>query len=261
MEKKRWIAWALALFMVATPCMTFAQEISGAAGSANESESNEPVNPDKASEQNRGDAAESEKGDSSAESAKDSEEGVSENSTSAKEKTEESEDAEASKEAAKAAENTGSEAVSDKWTIADFTYGEYEKLMYGCDYNRQFYVRGKAITGFSKQGEEKLKNNKNLVIPAKGPDGKNIVGIGESAFKEKGLESVQFPTGMLIPYDDPLAKTDEERVSRRGNFVIGESSFYGNKLKEVVLPTGVISVLAKAFERNEITKVKLPKTI
>lgn len=266
MEKKRWIAWALALFMVATPCMTFAQEISGAAGSANESESNEPVNPDKnadkTSEQDRADAAEKEKTDSSAESVKDSEEGATGEQDSEKEKKiEEFAAAEASKEAAKAAEKTGSEAVSDKWTIADFTYGEYEKLMYGCDYNRQFYVRGKAITGFSKQGEEKLKNNKNLVIPAKGPDGKNIVGIGESAFKEKGLESVQFPTGMLTPYDDPLAKTDEERVSRRGNFVIGESSFYGNKLKEVVLPTGVISVLAKAFERNEITKVKLPKTI
>lgn len=262
MDKKRWIAWALALFMVATPCMTFAQEISGAAGSANESESNEPVNPDKASEPDRGDAVENEKGDSSAESVKGSKEGATGEQDSAKEKkTEESADAEASKEAAKAAENTGSKAVSDKWTTADFTYGEYEKLMYGCDYSRQFYVRGKVITGFSKQGEEKLKNNKNLVIPAKGPDGKNIVGIGESAFKEKGLESVQFPTGMLTPYDDPLAKTDEERVSRRGNFVIGESSFYGNKLKEVVLPTGVISVLAKAFERNQIVKVKLPKTI
>lgn len=266
MEKKRWLAWALALFMVVTPCMTFAQEISGAAGSANESESNEPVNPDKnadkTSEQDRADAAEKEKTDSSAESVKDSEEGATGEQDSEKEKKiEESAAAEASKEAAKAAEKTGSEAVSDKWTIADFTYGEYEKLMYGCDYSRQFYVRGKVITGFSKQGEEKLKNNKNLVIPAKGPDGKNIVGIGESAFKEKGLESVQFPTGMLTPYDDPLAKTDEERVSRRGNFVIGESSFYGNKLKEVVLPTGVISVLAKAFERNEITKVKLPKTI
>lgn len=262
MEKKRWIAWALALFMVATPCMTFAQEISGAAGSTNESESNEPVNPDKASEPDRGDAVENEKGDSSAESVKGSEEGATEEQDSAKEKkTEESADAEASKEATKAAENTGSEAVSDKWTTADFTYGEYEKLMYGCDYSRQFYVRGKVITGFSKQGEEKLKNNKNLVIPAKGPDGKNIVGIGESAFKYKDLESVQFPTGMLTPYDDPLATKEEERVTRRGNFVIGESSFYGNNLKEVVLPTGVISVLAKAFERNQITKVKLPKTI
>ena len=262
MEKKRWIAWALALFMVATPCMAFAQEISGAAGSTNESESNEPVNPDKASEPDRGDAAENEKGDSSAVSVKGSAEDAAGERDSAKEKkTEESADVEASKEAEKAAENTVSEAVSDKWTTADFTYGEYEKLMYGCDNSRQFYVRGKVITGFSKQGEEKLKSNKNLVIPAKGPDGKNIVGIGESAFKEKGLESVQFPTGMLTPYDDPLAKNDEERVSRRGNFVIGESSFYGNKLKEVVLPTGVISVLAKAFERNQIVKVKLPKTI
>ena len=68
MDKKRWIAWALALFMVATPCMTFAQEISGAAGSTNESESNEPVNPDKASEPDRGDAVENEKSDFSAES-------------------------------------------------------------------------------------------------------------------------------------------------------------------------------------------------
>ncbi len=262
MDKKRWIAWALALFMVATPCMTFAQEISGAAGSTNESESNEPVNPDKASEPDCGDAVENEKGDSSAESVKGSEEGATGEQDSAKEKKDRGIcGCRSFERSGKGGREHGSKAVSDKWTTADFTYGEYEKLMYGCDYSRQFYVRGKVITGFSKQGEEKLKNNKNLVIPAKGPDGKNIVGIGESAFKEKGLESVQFPTGMLTPYDDPLAKTDEERVSRRGNFVIGESSFYGNKLKEVVLPTGVISVLAKAFEQNQIVKVKLPKTI
>lgn len=260
MEKKRWIAWALALFMVATPCMSFAQEISGAAGSTNESESNEPVNPDKASEPDRADAKEDGNRASSKDSVADSEEdktGVNESAN----KTEASADSDNSKEAAATAETTASKAVDDKWTTADFTYGEYEKLMYGCDNSRQFYVRGKVITGFSKQGEEKLKNNKNLVIPAKGPDGKNIVGIGESAFKEKGLESVQFPTGMMTPYDDPLATKEEERVTRRGNFVIGESSFYGNNLKEVVLPTGVISVLAKAFERNQITKVKLPKTI
>lgn len=260
MEKKRWIAWTLALFMVATPCMSFAQEISGTAGSTNESESNESVNPDKATEQDRADAKEDGNRESSKDSAADSEEDKTGANESAN-KTEASADSDNSKEAAATAETTASKAVDDKWTTADFTYGEYEKLMYGCDYSRQFYVRGKVVTGFSKQGEEKLKDNKNLVIPAKGPDGKNIVGIGESAFKRKGLESVQFPTGMLTPYDDPLATKEEERVTRRGNFVIGESSFYGNNLKEVVLPTGVISVLAKAFEQNEITKVKLPKTI
>lgn len=86
MDKKRWIAWALALFMVATPCMTFAQEISGAAGSTKESESNEPVNPDKASEPDCGDAVENEKGDSSAESVKGSEEDATGEQDSAKEK-------------------------------------------------------------------------------------------------------------------------------------------------------------------------------
>ena len=90
MEKKRWIAWALALFMVATPCMTFAQEISGAASSPNESESNESVNPDKnadkTSEQDRADAAEKEKVESSAESAENSEEGATGEQDSAEEK-------------------------------------------------------------------------------------------------------------------------------------------------------------------------------
>ena len=39
-----------------------------------------------------------------------------------------------------------------------------------------------VVTGFSDQGTEKIKVNKNLVIPAKDANGKKIRGIGTGAF-------------------------------------------------------------------------------
>jgi len=157
--------------------------------------------------------------------------------------------------------DSASPADASSWTTDDFTYGDYEKLLYGCDYSRQFTVSGKVITGFSGQGQEKLKTNKDLVIPAKGPDGKNIVGIGPDAFKEKGLRSVKFPTGMMTRYNDTLAESEEDRVTRRGNFIICEGAFRKNELTEVTLPAGVIAVLPNAFQSNQIRTVKLPRTL
>lgn len=264
MKKMRWISWALSIAMLATPCASFAQEVSTGSNVGNDNVASETQKSESnvATEENSKVNAEN-----SVETDRDKTELANpENSASVAQGTEakKSADGEESAERKTTSENkvsTQTESEEAGWTTADFTYGDYSKLMYGCDYKRQFYVEGKVITGFSAQGEEKLKGNKDLVIPAKDPDGNKIVGIGESAFREKGLESVQFPTGMLASYDDDVTTDLEEKVSRRGNFVIGESSFYKNNLKEVTLPNGVISVLSKAFECNQITKVKIPKTI
>ena len=288
----RWISWALSLAMLATPCASFAQEVSasGSSGSngsrnvtaasqdeTNNVRKNENKDKDKDKEATENSAASESNGANSDKASGTSMEGLtSKQSTksSAQASTQSSRQASAQK-ATQSSDDSKNAAPADsksskvstqaeytgEWTTADFTYGDYSKLMYGCDYKRQFYVKGKVITGFSEQGEKKLKENKDLVIPAKDPDGNKIVGIGESAFREKGLESVQFPTGMLTAYNDDVTTDPSEKVSRRGNFVIGESSFYKNNLKEVTLPNGVISVLSKAFERNQITKVKIPKTI
>ena len=143
------------------------------------------------------------------------------------------------------------------WTPEDFTYTSYEKLLYGCDYTRQITIKGAAISGFSESGEAKLAQNKDLVIPAVDDEGDAIVGVAEGAFKDKGLTSVEFPTGMMVDYDDTVTN----KVTKRGNFVIAENAFAGNELTSVTLPEGVIACLPYAFNNNKIETVKFPKTI
>ncbi|HBA63568.1 MAG TPA: hypothetical protein DCZ20_06910 [Lachnospiraceae bacterium] len=143
------------------------------------------------------------------------------------------------------------------WTSEDFSYVPYEKLLYGCDYSREITIQGTAISGFSETGAAKLEKNTDLVLPAVDDEGYPIVGVAESAFQGKGLTSVQFPTGMMVDYDDTVT----HKVTKRGNFVIAENAFSGNRLTSVVLPEGVIAVLPYAFNNNQIETVKLPKTI
>lgn len=143
------------------------------------------------------------------------------------------------------------------WTSQDFTYGRYSKRLYGCDYSRDFTITGSAITGFSETGLQKLEKNTDLVIPATDDEGDAIVGVAEGAFSKKGLTSVKFPTGMLVDYDDTVT----HRVTKRGNFIIGDNAFSGNNLTQVNLPEGVIACLVSAFANNQITSVRLPKTI
>lgn len=148
-------------------------------------------------------------------------------------------------------------AKTDVWTAEDFTYEEMSERLYGCDYSREFTVSGLAVSGFSESGEEKLKTNKDLVIPEKSPDGTTIMGVTDEAFKEKGLTSVKFPEGCMVPYDDTVTHV----VTERGNFLIGQSAFYKNNLTEVNLPEGVIAVLTSAFHGNQLEHVTLPSTI
>lgn len=143
------------------------------------------------------------------------------------------------------------------WTSEDFSYVPYEKLLYGCDYTRQITIKGTAVSGFSETGAAKLEKNTDLVLPAVDDEGYPVVGVAESAFQGKGLTSVQFPTGMMVDYDDTVT----HKVTKRGNFVIAENAFSGNRLTSVVLPEGVIAVLPHAFNNNQIKTVKLPKTI
>ena len=180
--------------------------------------------------------------------------------------------------------NANDSSVSDaeKWTAEDFTYEYYSKLMYGCDYTRQFYVNGQVVTGFSDQGLAKLDpvtetqtvideegnetvqetvigadGNTDLVIPSRTPDGELVTGVGTSAFNGMFLTSVTFPKGMLVRYDDNVTHS----VSRRGNFIIHESAFANNRLTEVTLPTGVLACMANSFQNNQIEKVTFPRTI
>lgn len=150
-----------------------------------------------------------------------------------------------------------SDTDSSQWTAADFVYEDFSQTLYGCDYSREFTISGKVVEGFSDSGKEKVKTNKDLVIPKKDDHGNTLVGVGDSAFKDQGLTSVTFPEGMRVSYDDTVTN----KITRRGNFVIAGSAFANNQLTQVYLPDGVIAVLSNAFQNNKITTVTLPQSI
>ncbi len=173
-----------------------------------------------------------------------------------------------------ATENSAEIASETVWEASDFTYCNVNELksgdsddsaasypdgflIYGCDYSRQFYINGKVVTGFSSAGEEKLKTNKDLVIPRCDEEGNTLVGVGPKAFQNKGLTSVKFPTGMKTDYVDKTTKY----VTKRGNFVIFPCAFEKNNLTEVNLPDGVLACMEIAFRYNNIKKVTIPRTM
>ena len=158
-----------------------------------------------------------------------------------------------------AADTESADEVLDtsKWTTADFTYTTMERTLNGCDYTREFVVKGTAIAGFSESGEEKIKVNKNLVIPSTDDNGEALVGVADNAFSGYGITSVTFPTGMKVDYDDTVTNV----VTRRGNFIIGQSAFAKNELTSVYLPDGVIAVMSSAFRFNKLQTVTLPRSI
>ena len=167
-------------------------------------------------------------------------------------------DSSALRETQAASEDVDTQSIDDSiWTTEDFVYTDMSQTLNGCDYSREFTISGRAIAGFSEYGEQKLQTNKNLVLPSTDDNGETLVGVADGAFKNKGLESVEFPTGMMVPYDDTVTQV----VTRRGNFIIGASAFYGNNLTSLYLPEGVIAVMPLAFDSNQLTEVSLPHTI
>lgn len=145
----------------------------------------------------------------------------------------------------------------DTWTAEDFVYGEMEQTLNGCDYTRQFVIKGRVVSGLSESGQEKLKTNKNLVLPDRDDKGETLVGVGDGAFKDMGLASVTFPEGMMVDYDDTVTHV----VTKRGNFIVGTEAFAKNNLTDVYLPEGVIAIMPSAFKNNQIENVTIPHTV
>ena len=115
-----------------------------------------------------------------------------------------------------------------------------------------------VVTGLSDSGKAKLENNKDLVIPAKDPDGKKVQGVGESAFKSMGIKSVKFPENVKTANDTNW----DSNVKERGDFFIGGLAFQSNNLEEVTLPEGVFYLARQAFAKNaNLKKVTFPSTI
>lgn len=259
MKMKKFLAVVLSFalsFSLAMP--TFAQDNTASAAQAVQSEVTETSNDENVS------ADENTSKDASAETVK--EDSKTEASKTDEKAEDASENAEVKKEVTKTTKTDKKQADSDAsasdidtsvWKAEDFTYTEMSQTLNGCDYTRQFVVSGRAISGLSEIGEEKIKVNKDLVLPSKDTDGVKLMGVADSAFKGRGLTSVTFPTGMMVDYDDTVTHS----VTRRGNFIIGFDSFSNNNLTKVYLPEGVIAIMSSAFKNNQISKVTIPHTV
>ena len=140
--------------------------------------------------------------------------------------------------------------------------------------SEDFTYEGNAITGFSESGKAKFKFNKDLVLPDKTPEGKDIEVIGKSAFSlEKdpgvifGTDTVSSANGMVSVKLPQKLKRIEENAFRLNNFrnvespstleYIGGSAFNGNRLEKVILPDSVKEVEGGAFSLNQITELRL----
>ena len=126
------------------------------------------------------------------------------------------------------------------------------------DFNYE-YVKSKiiskrsyfGISGFSEKGLEKLKTNKDLVIPKtviikeNGADvEKRIEGICSKAFENKELNSVKI------------------NISEGYNeYIIDTGAFQKNNLKEFEIPDGVKFIESYAFKNNKIKKLFIPQTV
>lgn len=165
-------------------------------------------------------------------------------------------------------EGTGEEKkdeppASNAWEATDFTYGEWviggtDKICPSNDTEAYLKTTVWVVTGLSDSGKAKLENNKDLVIPAKDPDGKKVQGVGESAFKSMGIKSVKFPENVKTANDTNW----DSNVKERGDFFIGGLAFQSNNLEEVTLPEGVFYLARQAFSKNaNLKKVTFSSTI
>ncbi|BFL77133.1 leucine-rich repeat protein [Finegoldia magna] len=168
--------------------------------------------------------------------------------------------------------------TSDEITAANKSLEEaLANLVIKKDYlytSEDFTYEGNAITGFSESGKAKFKFNKDLVLPDKNPEGKDIEVIGKSAFSlEKdpgvifGTDTVSSANGMVSVKLPQKLKRIEEDAFRLNNFknvefpstleYIGGSAFNGNRLEKVILPDSVKEVEGGAFSLNQITELRL----
>lgn len=140
--------------------------------------------------------------------------------------------------------------------------------------SEDFTYKDNAITGFSERGKVKFKVNKDLVLPDKNPEGKDIEVIAESAFdltKDKGVKfgtdtisSAEGVTSLELPKKVKRIEKDAFRSHNIKNVdfpntleFIGGTAFNGNRLEKVYLPDSVTDVEGGAFSLNQITEVRI----
>ncbi|NFM47621.1 cell wall-binding repeat-containing protein [Clostridium botulinum] len=105
-----------------------------------------------------------------------------------------------------------------------------------------FNFEGTILAGFSDKGEEKLKANKDLILPKANDKGEVITKVKNYAFAKNGLTSLAIPKGL-------------------NGLVIGTNAFEENQINALYIPEGVKEIDAYAFSKNKLKYVDFPGTL
>jgi hypothetical protein len=110
-----------------------------------------------------------------------------------------------------------------------------------------------TITGYREQG------SKVVIIPDR-IDETVVSIIGEEAFKEMNLESVNIPNTVSEIRDGAFQGNNLESVQIPSNVVmIGEEAFKDNNLNNLSIPVGVQRIGNEAFKDNNLSEVDVPE--
>ena len=135
--------------------------------------------------------------------------------------------------------NINSKAVDDKYTADDFE------------------IVGDTVYGFSKSGVQKLKRNRNVVLPTKSKENVDLKKIASFAFvynKSSAIDEYTQREGENGEVNN--LDVDENEIKKLGE------DFHQLDIESVEIPEGYTYIGQDAFEENSnIKSVNLPKTI
>ena len=118
-----------------------------------------------------------------------------------------------------------------------------------------------TVKGFSEKGKEKLKKNKNVVLPSADTKGIVPVWVLEDSFKGEKIESVEIPKNythvQFRAFQDCGLK---KVVFHDGLLYANDSAFENNELTEVKFPSTFRYPSKAAFKGNQLTEIKLPES-
>lgn len=149
---------------------------------------------------------------------------------------------------------------NDKWLAEDFTYG-YLDIQKVDNQGNAAIVRLRAVTGFSDKGKEKLKTDKNLILPKKDTDGKDVQAVAARAFAgvfgKKSLNTLSIPEGYVAIGNMAFAFTrcGGDLVLPSTMELVDFAAFFRNEFISLTIPEKMTELPMSMMRGNRLTKV------